>query len=132
MAANENPIYTKAPVIGNAQVSTANTKLDGTGTLVDVVTGITEGTRISRITIQATVTTTVGWVNLFIYDGTNTRLWRQIPVSAITVSATVAGFHYDLELFGERALELPSTYVLRASTYNAEAINVIAEGGNNA
>lgn len=132
MSANENPIYTKTPAIGSAQVSVANTALNGTGTLVDVVTGVTEGTRISRITIQATVTTTAGWVNLFIYDGTNTRLWRQIPIPAITVSATVAAFNYVLELFGERALELPSTYVLRASTYNAEAINVIAEGGNNA
>jgi hypothetical protein len=130
MTANINPIFPLTPVIGAGQVSTANTNRDGTGTLASILTGATDGTRVHRITIHATVTTTAGMVRLFIDDLTNKRLWREIPISAVTVSASVAGFEYILELFGELALHLPNGYILKASTHNAEAINVIAEGAN--
>jgi len=132
MAANTAPIFTLTPVAGVAQISTANTNRDGSGTLGTVLTGATYGTRIHRITIKATVSTTAGMVRLFIGDdaGTpNIYLWREIPVTAITVSATAAGFSYILSLQGEAALILPAGYTLRASTHNAETFNVVAEGG---
>lgn len=131
MPANTSPIFPLTPKIGLGQVSAANTNRDGTGTLVNILTGGANGTRIHRITIRATVTTTAGMVRLFIYDGSSvTRLWREVPVSAITPSASVEAFSANLELFGELALHLPANYVLRAATHNAEAINVIAEGGD--
>ncbi len=127
---NTNPIFPVTPVIGLGQVSAANTNRDGTGTLVSILTGGADGTRIHKITIIATVTTTAGMVRLFILGGGFTRLWKEIAISAITVSATVKGHEEVLELFGEDALHLPSGYILKASTHNAEAINVIAEGGD--
>lgn len=130
MPANTTPIFPLTPVVGVGQCTVANANRDGTGTLVDVITGTTNGTRISRITIKATVTTTAGMIRLYIYNTTNTRLWREIAVSAITPSATVAAFEQTLTLSGEDALILPSGYILKASTEKAEAINVIAEGGN--
>lgn len=130
MSANVQPIFVQAPIIATAQVSAANTNRDGTGTLVDVVTGALNGTRIHKITIKAAVTTTAGMVRLFIYNGSTTRLWMEISIPAFSVSATVQGAYVLVELYGERALVLPSGYVLRAATHNAEAINVIAEGGN--
>jgi hypothetical protein len=131
MPANTNPIFPLTPVVGLAQVSAANTNRDGTGTLVNVLTGAANGTRIHKITIHAAVTTTAGMVRLFIFDaGSITRLWKEIAILAITVSATVKGHEEIIELFGEDALHLPSGYILKASTHNAEAINVIAEGGN--
>lgn len=130
MPANTSPIFPLTPVIGAGQVSTANSTRDGTGTLATILTGGTNGTRVQKITIKATVTTTAGMIRLFIDDLTNKRLWKEVLVTAITVSATVAGFEYTLQLFGEDALHLPSGYILKASTEKAEAINVIAEGGN--
>jgi hypothetical protein len=130
MAANLNPIFTLIPVIGCVEISTANTNRDGTGTLGTVLTGAAEGTRVTKVTIQALGTTTAGMVRLFIDTGAAIYLWKEIPITAITGSASVAEFFYALELLGERALILPTGYILKASTHNAETFNVIAEGGN--
>jgi len=130
MAANTSPIFTLTPVIGMAAISTANTNRDGTGTIVTVLAGGTDGTRIHRITIKAIVTTTAGMIRLYIDNGTSIILWREILVTAITASGTVAAFEEEILLDGEEALILPATYELQASTNNAEAFNVIAEGGN--
>ena len=92
MAANTQPIFTIVPKIGIAQVSEANANRNGTGTVITVITGATYGTRLNRIEIQATGTTTAGMIRLFISNGTNTRLWKETVVSAITPSAAVAAF----------------------------------------
>jgi hypothetical protein len=123
-----SPTFTGTPRVGNAQVSAANTGRDGTGTVVDVLTGVTAGTKVFEVRVQATVTTTAGMVRLYYYDGTNTRLFDEIPVTATTGSASVAEFqavrtYSNLILAG-------ATHVLRASTHNAEAINVLALGGD--
>ena len=132
MAANTTPIFTLTPIIGKANVGTANTARDGTGTLATILTGATAGTRIVRITITATVTTTAGMVRLFIGDDAGTpviHLWREVNVSAVTVSASMAGFSSTISLSGESSLILPANYTLRASTHNAENFTVIAEAG---
>ena len=67
---------------------------------------------------------------MFIDDGSNIRLWKEILVTAITKSATVAAFIDIIELFEEEALILPATYELQAATEKAEAFNIIAEGGD--
>jgi hypothetical protein len=128
MAANTTPIFTITPKVGMVQVSVANTNRDGTGTLGTVITGATNGTRINRIDIVAIVTTTAGMVRLFISDGTNHRLWKEVPVTAITPSATVAAFSGSV--VPTEPLILPSGYSLRASTHNAETFNVIAHAGD--
>lgn len=130
MAPNTNPIFTLTPVIGVGQVSAANTNRDGTGTIVSLITGGTDGTRIHRITVTAAVTTTAGMVRFYIDNGVNVRLWREVAVTAITVSATVKAFTETINLPDEYALVLPSGYELQASTHNAEAINIIVEGGD--
>ena len=130
MSANTEPIFSLTPVIGAVVIDTANTNRDGTGDLGTVITGSTNGTRITRITIQALETTTAGMVRLYIDIGATIHLWKEIPVTAITGSASVAEFVYVFELIGERALVLPSGYILMASTHNAEDFNIIAEGGD--
>lgn len=105
-----------------AQISTANTNRNGTGTIGTVMTGATNGTRIDDIYIVATGTTTAGVVRLFISDGTNVRLWQEILVSAVTPSTTVAVWSYTLL---NQALILESGWSLQASTNNAETFNVI-------
>lgn len=133
MPANTEPIFTLTPIIGKVNISTANTNRDGTGTISTVVTGGTNGTRISRITIIATATTTAGMVRLYIGDDAGTpviSLWKEIPIAAATPSASAATFIYIINLTSESALIIPASYTLRASTHNAESFNIIAEGGN--
>ena len=130
MTANITPIFTLTPVVACVAIATANTKRDGTDTIGTVLTAGGNGTRIHRIRIKATVTTTAGTVRLFIYTGAAYYLWKEIPITAITVSATLPAFEAQLELFGERALILPNGYSLRASTEKAENFNIIAEAGD--
>lgn len=122
------PAYTATPKVGVGQVSAANTNRDGTGTLAAIFTAGASGSRIDRVTVQAVATTTAGMVRLFIHDGTNARLYAEVPVSAITPSGTTAAFRYQLPIEG--GLSLPANYSLRAATHNAETFNVIAQGGD--
>ena len=114
--------YAATVQTAQAQISTANTNRNGTGTIGTVITGATNGTRVDDISIVATGTTTAGVVRLFISDGTNVRLWQEILVSAITPSTTVQVWSYTLL---NQALILKSGWSLQASTNNAETFNVI-------
>lgn len=124
------PSFVATPVIGLGTLSAANANRDGTGTIVTILTAGSSGTRIHKIVIKATVTTTAGMIRLFLHDGTNYFLWKEISVSAITPSATVQAFESITQLFGEDALTIPSGYSLRMSTEKAETFKVSAEGGN--
>lgn len=107
---------------GQGQISVANTNRNGTGTLVTIFTGATNGSRVDDIYIVATGTTTAGVVRLFISDGSNIRLWQEILVTAITPSTTVAVWSYTLL---NQALLLENGWSLQAATNNAETFNVI-------
>lgn len=122
------PAFATVPRIGSAQVSAANTARDGSGTIVTVIAGVAAGTRIAEVVVEATVTTTAGMVRLYLFDGTNTRLFDEIAVAAATPSASVRATRVSTVYTN---LILPSaSWELRASTHNAEAINVIALGAN--
>lgn len=126
------PSYAATPRCAIGQVSTANTARDGTGTIATIFTAAATGSRIDQIRIHAVGTTTSGMIRLFIHDGTNARLWKEVPVVAITPSATLPAWsanvasQVDLEL----PLVLPNGYSLRAATNNAETFNLIVFGGD--
>lgn len=84
-----NPAFISTPRIGRCSLSTANTATDGTGTITDLITGVTAGTRVLSINVQGTAQTAAGLVNVFLYDGTNWDLFDQITISAVTGSTTV-------------------------------------------
>lgn len=113
-----------ASTVNNAQavISASNTNRDGTGTIVDVLTGATNGTRIDDLSILATGATTAGMIRLYISDGTNTRLWKEISVQVNTPSGTNQTWSYYLMDLG---LILESGWKLRASTHNAETFHII-------
>lgn len=115
--------YASTPKNGTTQISTANTNRDGTGTLGTVYTAGASGSRIDRLTIQAASTTTAGMIRLFISDGTNTRLIREIPVLAITPASTTPAWGMDYVFEG--GLILQATWTLKAGTNNAEAFNLV-------
>lgn len=117
--------YAAVPRAAVAQVSTANTNRDGTGTLVTVLSGGANGTRVDDLVVQAVGTTTAGMVRLFLSldGGTTNRLLREVAVSAITPSGTVPAFRAELS---DLAWLLPdSNAQLRASTHNAETFNIV-------
>lgn len=125
--------YVATPKIGLGQVSTANTNRDGTGTIATVFSAGSSGSRIDAINIKAVSTTTAGMIRLFINDGTNTRLITEVPVQAITPSATVPAWEVNLNTnsFSQvLPIIIPNGYSLTASTHNAETFNVNASGGD--
>jgi hypothetical protein len=136
MSKNTDPVFTKSPVIGIAAISAANPNLDGTGTIVSVVDGLTDGVRIDQIEVKAEATTTLGMIRLFISldSGGTWDLWREIPVTAITPSGSVESFSAMVDLttvLNDPPLNLAdATVALGASTEQAEVFNVFARGGS--
>ena len=129
------PNFAAIPKVGTGALSVANTNRDGTGTIVTLFTAGSSGSRIDSIVIQATATTTAGMVRLFIHDGTNARLYDEVPVFAVTPAASVPAWSVALGnnaplSTGRYPLMLPSGSSLRASTHNAEAFNVHVIGGD--
>lgn len=127
----QTPNYAASPSNGAlAQISTANTNRDGTGTLGTVFVAGALGGRIDKLLIQATGTTTAGMVRLFIDNGAGAvRLIKEVPVLAITPGATVPA--WQAEIGFDIGLELQAGAILKASTHNAESFNVIALSAGN-
>ena len=128
MSANTSPRFTDGGKAWLGQVSVANTALDGTGTIVTIATAGANGSLLQLIRIKAIVTTTVGMIRLFINDGTNTRLYKEIKVTAATPSVTVESF--EAEYQPSEPLVLQTGWSLRASTHNAETFNILITGGD--
>lgn len=127
------PSYAATPKCGIGQISTANANRDGTGTIDTIFTAGASGSRIDAISLKAVSTTTAGMIRLFIHDGTNARLLTELPVIAITPSATLPSWEAQLNtntMTQFLPIILPTGYSLRASTEKAETFNVIAEGGD--
>jgi len=108
--------------------ATANSNLDGTGTLGDIITGASQGTHIQHVKIKAEGTTTAGMIRLFIYDLATTLLMKEFLVAAITPSATVQS--WEVEWIPTTNLILASGEILRVSTENAETFTAFAFGGD--
>lgn len=110
---------------GMVTISTANSNLDGTGTLGTVLTAASNGTLVKSITIKAVGSTTaLGMVRLFIYDGSNTRLFAEVDIPIVTQSASDECFERYMEL----DLDLKAGYLIKASTQIGDTFNIIAEG----
>lgn len=122
------PAYASTPRTAFGRGNTANTNRDGTGTIVDILTGVAAGTRIERVRVKAEVTTTAGMIRIYLYDGTNYRLYTEIVVSAVTVAASTPAF--EAEIVTPDLILPSSSYKLAFSTHNAEMFVVWAHGGD--
>ncbi len=107
-------------------LDTANGNLDGTGTIVDLVTGASNGTPIKRVLIKSQGITTQGMIRFFINDGTNYFLIQEVPVPATQPGAVVPTFGVDVSM----PIFLKSGYVLSASTEQGEPFTVAAFGSD--
>lgn len=125
--------YAATPKYAVAQISTANTARDGTGTIGTVFSAGASGSRIDAINLKATGTTTAGMIRLFIHDGATARLLSEVPVIAVTPSGTSPAWEAQLNtntMTQILPIILPTGYSLRAATNNAETFNVLAMGGD--
>jgi hypothetical protein len=116
------------PGAHHVQVATANTARDGTGTLGTGPAGVAGGRRIVRAIAIATGNTTAGMVRVFrsLDGGTTKRLFAEIQVVAVTVSATVMAFAGELPVLPGTILR-DANDILYVSTHNAETFNVFFE-----
>ncbi len=136
MSKNTDPVFTKAPVIGLAEIDTANANRDGTGAIVEVVDGQTDGVRIDQIEVKAEGDTAVGMVRLFLsFDsGVTWSLWREVPVADITPSASIETFRAVIDLttvLNDPPLNLADATVrLGAATEIGDDFQVFARGGS--
>ena len=123
------PVFAITPRLTTSTVSVANTNRDGTGTLVSLITGATNGTRINEISVQATTTTVAGMIRIYLYDGSTYRVWDEVAIAAATPSASVKGIRVATTY---NNLILPSaSWSLHASVHNAsESHNVIVMGAD--
>ena len=125
------PIFAATPKVGVATLSLADTPRTAPTNVGTVLTGGTSGTRVERVQIVATSTTTAGIVRLFLYDGSAYHLISEVLVSAITPSGTVAAFTATADFTAPGSvLLIPNGWSLRATTHNAEAFQVTAFGGD--
>lgn len=113
-----------SPVMGTINISTANSNLDGTGSVTAVITGANQGTLLQTITVKAVNSTTQGMVRLFVEASANFFLWREIKIPASSPTGVVKSFHSTLLV----NLMLKNGYTLYASTENAESFNISTSG----
>jgi len=127
MSAAANFAATPRSVV--AEVGTANTNRDGTGTIVAAFTAGASGSRIDRIEIKAISTTTAGMVRVFKRVSAGTwMLWREYQITAATPSASVRATSVLDDEIGE--ILASSAWEIGVSTHNAEAFKVHISGGD--
>src|SRR3954467_8638198 len=90
------PTFTSTPRAAVAAVSTANTNRDGTGTIVDVLTGVSAGTRVERIVVQATGDPADSVLTVFLHNGTSYFLFDEFDLGNPAAASTVLpGFRVE-------------------------------------
>lgn len=111
------------PQTGAVSISTANSKLDGSGTLATLITGASPGTLIKSLYIKAGGNTTQGMIRFFVNDGSNSRLLLEVEVDEIDATGNNPTFEKRIDL----NFTLKEGYTLKVSTQRAETFYVVAE-----
>ena len=131
MPANTLPIVPISPIVGAASaiatLAATRATIVGTTGLTAVTATTTNGLRVDQVVVQLTATSAAAIVMLWIYDGTNSYLFDEFVISAVTPSNTVTAVRIARN-YGN--LVLPPTYRLYASTTIAQNTNVFAMGGS--
>jgi hypothetical protein len=131
MPAGTSPIFPQVPIIGiSSLVSntavTARTVISGTTGLTQLTANSTNGSRIDAITIKGQGTTVATIMNVWINDGTNSYLYDEISLGAVTANTTVASVSNTINYTN---LTLPPTYRLFVSQQVSANVTTFAFGG---
>ncbi|WP_315742857.1 MULTISPECIES: hypothetical protein [unclassified Bradyrhizobium] len=126
------PLFIVTPQVWRVQINTANTNLDGSGTLLSLASGNTApGSRIDKIRIQGVGSVADGMIRFFLANssGSTKHLIKERPVKATVPSGTVAGFEDEWTM--QEGLSLPdATWSLLVATHVANTFNIFGYGGN--
>jgi hypothetical protein len=102
MAVNTTPIFTKSGLVQGlaAALTTANTAMDGTGTLNDVFTAGADGALAIKLVCRALGTNVATVLRVFYFDGTTNRLFTEmsIPGTTAVTNSALAPFEIPLGL----------------------------------
>ena len=119
MSANNKPLFPLTPKIAVGQtIATANTAKDGTGTVVTVATGGSNGQRVDSLRCVPIGSNVATVLRLFINNGStnatagNNALYKEYSLPATTLSET-AQMSSDIEI--PLDLFLPSGYKINAT-----------------
>ena len=132
------PLFAQSVKTGQALISSANTGRDGSGSMGTVLTAGGNGSVITAIFLQSAgavgVAITAGMIRLFIDTGGGAiRLFKEVPVQAVTPTASVPGWS-DMLTPGNGlppgGLRLQPGFILKAATQIAENFNVVADFGD--
>jgi hypothetical protein len=131
MPAGTSPIFPQVPIIGTSSLVsntavTARTVIVGTTGLTQLTANSTNGSRIDAITIKGQDTTVATIMNVWINDGTNSFLYDEISLGAVTANTTVASVSNTINYTN---LTLPATYRLFVSQQVSANVTVFAFGG---
>lgn len=121
-----------SPRVAVGVISTANTNRDGTGTgpATAIFSAGASGSKVEEIRVKARGTTTAGMVRIFLWDGSGTdgHLLEEVPVAAVTPSATVETWESGALTYDN--LVIPTGWSVTASTHNAETFGVMVFGSD--
>lgn len=106
MAANTSPISPIAPSTAWAStvLTAANTALDGTGTVSDIITAGANGAKVSRIRVVHKGTNVATVMRIFLNNGStnttaaNNSLIAEETIAANTLSQTAKSVFYDIPI----------------------------------
>ena len=110
MPANISPIFTNVPNSGWGTIDTANTAKDGTGTVVEIFTAGSNGSKVERIIAETLGTNVASVLRVFLNNGgansvpANNTLIRQISLPSTTIS----------EVAGQITIMVPLDIVIEA------------------
>lgn len=138
MAKNSTPYFVSTGQIFPARITAANNTADGSGDLVPVVTGATDGTRVDLVRFinsQATPGAAAAKTfKIFLSDenGANPRIIGEVAIAAATRSTTAVGqtaiYTFDFPLIIRAGQILSVTQSVYGS--GADQTDVIAYAGD--
>lgn len=135
MAANTVPIFVKNIKNWTALSGlSANTAMDGTGTVVTLLTGDTEGSQVNKLRVVHLGTNVATVLRIFMNNGStnaiaaNNTLVKEITVAANTISQTAASVAYEIPL--NMAVQSGYKLNLTIGTAIAAGLAIEAEGGD--
>jgi hypothetical protein len=131
MPAATSPIFPNVPIIGIASLVsntavTSRSVITGTANLTQLTATSTNGTRIDAIEVVAQGNSVATNQFIWIYNGTNSYLFDEIAISAVTANTTVAA---TANVITYTTLTLPPTYQLFTSQTVSSNVTVFAFGG---
>lgn len=132
MAVVNEPIFVQQSCLAVVQAVTANTALDGSGTLPTLLTGDADGTYVTLVWAKCLAAIgTANMIRLFLStdNGSTKRLIAEITMAAATSSPTVKTAEGYWKPLVPLVLK-DANHILYVATDNGDDTNCFALGGN--